>query len=328
METAPILVPAPAIVEVPKRSKPVIIQPPEVSAAHDMAVIAFILTFLLSLPWLVLSLIIGGIGVAAYLGYAILPPVIPVSLQSVPFLGPLLVYIAFVLAPSFLMYIGLGGGALLIVLILLGIFYWTTVHAINVGRYQKARNASLIWGVLFILPTFFVLFAPTQIFGVVIAIIPAFFLLMAYGRLGEVVAKYGPVAVMGEAAPGMGFAGPSGPMGGVMPPMAAMPGPMPGMMSGPMASPIPGPMPAMMPSPISGAMPSMMPSAMPGPMPGIGSIPPNAVGPPTQPLTGVAPRVPICPGCGRELYYSANHRRWYCMTCDNPMGTGGRLPRP
>ncbi len=307
METAPILVPAPAIVEAPQRSKPVIIQPPEVSAAHDMAVIGFILTFLLSIPWALLAVVIGGIGVAAYLGYLILPPVIPASLLAIPFLGALLFYITFVLSPSYLLYIALGGAALLITLIFLGILYWTTVHAINVGRYQKARNAALVFGVLFILPTFFVLFAPAQIFGVVIAIIPAFFFLMAYGRLGEVVAKYGPVAIMGEAAPGMGFAGPSGPMGVGMPAMAAMPGPMPGMMSGP--------------------MPGMMPSPMMGPMPGVGQVPPGAVGPPTQPLTGVAPRVPLCPGCGRELYYSANHRRWYCMTCDNPMGTG-RLPRP
>jgi hypothetical protein len=141
METAPICCPAPAIMEVPQKSKPVIIQPPEVSAAHDMAVIGFILTFLLSIPLLLLGLIIGGIGVAAYLGYVILPPVIPASLLAVPFLGPLLLYITFVLSPSYVLYIGLGGGALLITLIFLGILYWTTVHAINVGRYQKARNA-------------------------------------------------------------------------------------------------------------------------------------------------------------------------------------------
>jgi hypothetical protein len=283
-----------------------------------MAVIGFILTFLLSIPWILLALVVGGIGVAAYLGYLILPPVIPASLLAIPFLGALLFYITFVLSPSYLLYIAIGGAALLITLIFLGILYWTTVHAINVGRYQKARNAALIFGVLFILPTFFVLFAPAQIFGVVIAIIPAFFFLMAYGRLGEVVAKYGPVAMMGEAAPGMNFGGPSGPMGVGMPAMAAMPA-----MSGPMGGPMPGPMPNMM----SGPMPGMMSGPMGGPMPGVGQVPPGAVGPPTQPLTGVAPRVPLCPGCGRELYYSANHRRWYCMTCDNPMGTG-RLPRP
>jgi hypothetical protein len=171
---------------------------------------------------------------------------------------------------------GLGGGALLVILVFVFVLYLGVVRNINKGRYQNARNATLFFGVLFIIPTFFVLFAPTQIFGVVIAIIPAFFLLMAYGRLGEVIAKYGPVAIMGEAAPGMPFAGPPG---AVVPPIGI---PMPG----------------------------------PAPVP----VPPGAVGPPMQPLTGVAPRVPLCPGCGRELYYSANHRRWYCMTCDNPMG--------
>ena len=276
METAPVLVPAPAIVE--DKSKPVIIQPPEVSAAHDMAVIAYILTFLLSIPWLLIGLIIGGIGLAAYLGYAILPPVLPPYLASIPLLGDFLLFLTFVLSPSYLIYMGLGGGALLVILVFLFIFYLGVVRNINKGRYQNARNAALIFGVLFIIPTFFVLFAPTQIFGVVIAIIPAFFLLMAYGRLGEVIAKYGPVAIMGEAAPGLPFAGPPG---GVMPPIGV---------------------------------------PVPGPVPGPGPMPPIGVGPPMQPLTGVAPRIPLCPGCGRELYYSANHRRWYCMTCDNPMG--------
>lgn len=274
METAPILVPAPTIVE--EKSKPVIIQPPEVSAAHDMAVIAYILTFLLSIPWLLLAVIIGGIGVAAYLGYAILPPVLPPYLTAIPLLGPFLLFITFVLSPSYLIYMGLGGGALLLIMIFLSVFYFGIVRNINKGRYQNARNTTLFFGVLFIIPTFFVLFAPTQIFGVVIAIIPAFFLFMAYGRLGEVIAKYGPVAIMGEAAPGMPFAGP------------------PGAVGPPIGTPMPGPAPV--------------------------PIPPSAVGPPMQPLTGVAPRVPLCPGCGRELYYSANHRRWYCMTCDNPMG--------
>jgi hypothetical protein len=290
METAPILVPAPAIVE--DKTKPVLIQPPEVSSAHDFAVIAFILTFLLTIPWLLLSLIIGGIGLAAYLGYAILPPVLPPSLTAIPYLGDFLLFLTFVLSPSYLIYMGLGGGGLLVILIFLFALYWGVVRNINKGRYQNARNAALFFGVLFIIPTFFVLFAPTQIFGVVVAIIPAFFLLMAYGRLGEAIAKYGPVAVLGEAAPGLPFAG--GPAPVPPPPVAAMP-PMGAPMGGPMGAPGAGPVP----------------------------VPPGAVGPPMQPLTGVAPRVPLCPTCGRELYYSANHRRWYCMTCDNPMGTSG-----
>jgi hypothetical protein len=281
METTPVLVPAPTIVE--ERSKPVIIQPPEVSAAHDLAVIGYILTFLFSIPWLLISLIIGGIGVAAwyylaYFGINILPPVLPAYLLSIPLIGPFLLFLTFVLSPSFIIYMGLGGGALLVVIIFVSILYFGVVRNIDKGRYQGARNATLFFGVLFIIPTFLVLFAPTVISGVIIAIIPAFFFLMAYGRLGEVIAKYGPVAIMGEAAPGLPF---SGAPGAVVPPLGA---------------PVPGPAP-----------------------PGV-PVPPGAVGLPMQPLTGVAPRVPLCPGCGREFYYSANHRRWYCMTCDNPMG--------
>jgi hypothetical protein len=289
METAPpALVPAPAIVT-EKKTKPVIIRPPEVSAAHDFAIIGYILTFLLSIPWIIIALVIGGIGLAAYLGYLILPPVLPPYLTGIPLIGAFLIFLTFTLAPSFILYLGLGGGALLVIIIFLAIIYFGIVRNINKGRYERARNMALFWGVLFIIPTFFVLFAPTVISGVIVAIIPAFFFLMAYGRLGEVIAKYGPVAIMGEAVPGAPFAGPPGPP---MPP--------------------PGP-----------AMGAPMPGPMPGPMP----VPPGAIGPPMQPLTGVAPRVPLCPNCGKELYYSANHRRWYCMACDNPSGTGV-LPRP
>jgi len=269
METAPMLVPAPAIIA--DRAKPVIIHPPEVSAAHDFAVIGYILTFLLSLPWIVITLTIGGIGLAAYLGYAILPPILPAYLAGLPFIGPFLVFLTLVLSPSFTIYLALGGGGLLVVLIFLGALYFGTVRSINKGRYEKARNASLFFAVLFIIPSFFVIFAPTVLSGMIIAIIPAFFLMMSYGRLGEVIAKYGPVAIMGEAVPGAPFAAPPG-----------------------------GPM-------FVGA-----------PMPPLG--PPGMAGPPIQPLTGAAPKVPLCPACGKDLYYAANHRRWYCMTCDNPGG--------
>lgn len=283
MEAPPALVPAPAIME--SRAKPVIIRPPEVSGAHDFAIIGYILTFLLSIPWLIISLVIGGIGVAAYLGYVILPPALPAYFLGIPLIGPFLLFLTFTLSPSFLIYIGLGGFALLAILIFLGAIYFGVVRNISKGRYEKARNAALFFGVLFIIPAFFVLFAPTVISGVIIAIIPAFFFLMTYGKLGEVIAKYGPVAIMGEAMPGAPFAGPPG-----------GPGPMP--MGGPMH----------------------MGAPMPGP--GLGHMPPPAMSGPTMepPMTGVAPRVPLCPSCGRELYYSANHRRWYCMTCDNPTG--------
>ena len=161
---------------------------------------------------------------------------------------------------------------MLLLLLFLAAIYFGTVRSISKGKYEKARNSLLFFAVLFIIPSFFILFAPTVLYGTVISIIPAFFFLMSYGRLGEVIAKYGPVAIMGEAVPGAAFAGP------------------PGM-----------PMPPPMGAPVPGAMP-----------------PPGLMGPPVPPPPNPVPRVPLCPTCGKELYYSSNHRRWYCMTCDNP----------
>ena len=168
---------------------------------------------------------------------------------------------------------------MLIAFLILAWIYSGTVHAINKGRYENARNATLFCGVLFTLPVFTIPFSPTLLYGLVIALVPAFFFLLTYGRLGEVIAKYGPVAVMGEAVPGS--AGP------------AVPGPL-AVPAGVIQGPVPG-------------MPGMMPGM---PMPGAGG--------PMQPSAPEVPRHPLCPTCGRELYYSGNHRRWYCMTCDNP----------
>ena len=283
MESAPALVPAPAVVTADK-AKPVIIRPPEVSAAHDFAVVGYILTLILMVPWLIIALVIGGVGAAAYLGYVLLPPVLPGYLTALPFLGPFLSVLVASLSPSYLIYLGFGGGALLIMLIFLAIVYFGTVRNINKGRYERARNWALFLGVLFIIPAFFVIFSPL-LTGTIVAILPAFFFLLTYGRLSEVIAKYGPVAIMGEAVPGAPFAGPPGP-----------PPPMPGMLGGSMP-----PMGGLMMPPPTGAGP---------PMP---AVPPGPGGPQ---MTSATPKVPLCPTCGRELYYVSNHRRWYCMTCD------------
>ncbi len=282
MEPAPALVPAPAIVE--GRAKPVVIRPPEVNGAHDYAVIGYLLTALLFIPWFLIVITIGAFGLLAspYLPFPIiLPPALPAWLASIPLIGPILIVLTFPgvgLTPSWFVYLGFGLGGLLVALIFLMAVYFGTVRSINKGRYEKARASALFFGVLFIIPAFSVLVGPTLFFPTVILLIPAFFFLMTYGRLGEVIAKYGPVAVLGEAVPGMGMVGAPGapipsigaPFGGQIPPMG-----------GPMGGPFPG--------------------AMPGP-------------------PAMAPKVPQCPTCGRELYYSANHRRWYCQTCDNPTG--------
>lgn len=256
----PYPVPMPAIAE--EKGKPVVIRPPEVGSAHDFATMGWIITLLLSIPWVIISLVIGGFGLAAALGYLILPPVLPPALLSFPALGTFIAFVVFLLTPSYVVYLGLGVGGLIVALIFLGAIYTGIVRSISKGRYEKARGASLFWGILFIIPVFFVLWNPVMS-GTVVALVPALFFLLTYGRLGEVIAKYGPVAVMGEAVPGM----------------AGVP-------------PVPAPL---------GAM-AMGPG---GPMP------------PMPPMAG-PPKNPQCPTCGKELYYSANHRRWYCQNCDNP----------
>ena len=260
MESPPVMYPPPVFIE-EKKGKPVVIRPPEVGSAHDFAVIGYIITLLLSVPWILISLVIGGIGVAAYLGLVILPPVLPPILIGFPYLGSILAFVVFVLTSSYVVYLGLGGFGLLVALILLGSIYFGIVRGISKGKYEKARGAALFWAVLFIIPSFFVLFS-SLMSGAIIALIPAFFFMLTYGRLGEVIAKYGPVAVMGEAVPGM---------------------------------------------------PGVAPAMQPGPMPMGGPMP-------TGGPTPTAPKNPQCPTCSRDLYYSANHRRWYCQNCDNPSG--------
>jgi hypothetical protein len=270
----------------------VLINPPEVNGAHDYAVIGYILVLLMTIPFFIIVLTIGAFGLLAapFLPFPlILPPALPAWLSAIPFLGPILILLTFPgvgLPASWFVYLAFGGGGFIIGLIFLLLIYFQTVRAIGKGRYARARGGTLFWAILFMIPAFAVLVSPTTFYPAILLLLPAFFFLMAYGRLGEVVAKYGPVAVLGEAMPGVGVASTPPP-----PPMIAAPTPMMGQpMSGPVA--------------MSGPM---MPTAPPGPMPEYQAQP-------------SAPRVPQCPTCGRDLYYAANHRRWYCQTCD----AGGR----
>jgi hypothetical protein len=256
------------------------INPPEVNGAHDYAMIGYILVLLMTIPWFIIVVTIGAFGVLAspYLPFPLLlPPTLPAWLAAIPLIGPILILLTFPgvgLPASWFVYLGVGAGGLIIGLLFLLLIYLQTVRAISKGRYGRARGGTLFWAVLFIIPAFAVLVSPTVFYPTILLLLPAFFFLMAYGRLGEVVAKYGPLAVLGEAMPGMGVA-------------PTPPPPPPPMLAAPMAPPMGPPM-----------MPPAMPSApMPEPQPS-------------------APRVPQCPTCGRDLYYAANHRRWYCQTCD------------
>ena len=284
MEPAVPGVPAPVVVERPA-ARPVLINPPEVNGAHDYAAIGFVLVFLMSIPFFIIVLTIATFGVLAspYLPFPlILPPTLPAWLAAIPLLGPILILLTFPgvgLPPSWFVYLGVGGGGLIIGILFVLLVYFQTVGAISRGRYARARGGTLFWAILFIIPIFSVLLSPTTFYPTIILLFPAFFFLMAYGRLGEVVAKYGPVAVLGEAVPGVGVAPtpPPPPVLGV--PVPSVPGPI--AMGGPM-----------MPPP---------PPAAPTPMPE---------------YHAQAARVPQCPTCGRDLYYAANHRRWYCQNCD------------
>jgi len=284
-------VPAPVIVERPT-ARPVLINPPEVNGAHDYAVIGYILILLMAIPLFIIVLTIGTFGLLAapFLPFPlILPPTLPAWLGALPILGAILILLTFPgvgLPASWFVYLAFGGGGFILALIFLLLIYFQTVRAIGKGRYARARGGTLFWAILFLIPAFAVLVSPTIFYPTILLLLPAFFFLMSYGRLGEVVAKYGPVAVLGEAVPGVGVTSTPAP-----PPVMSAPPPMLGQpLQGPVA--------------VSGPM---MPTAPPGPMPEY-QVQPSA------------PRVPQCPTCGRDLYYAANHRRWYCQTCD----AGGR----
>jgi hypothetical protein len=259
------------------------ITPPEVNGAHDYALIGYILVLLMTIPWFIVVLAIGAFGLLAspYLPFAfVLPPALPAWLAAIPFIGPILILLTFPgvgLPASWFVYLAVGLTGLIIGVLFLVIVWLQTVHAISIGRYARARGGTLFWAIVFIIPIFSILVSPTVFFPTILLLLPAFFFLMAYGRLGEVVAKYGPIAVLGEAVPGVGVT-PTPPP----PPMLGAPLPGPVAIGAPMVPPPPSP-----------------------PMPE-----PQVMG----------PRIPQCPTCGRDLYYSANHRRWYCQTCD----AGGR----
>jgi len=292
----PVLVPGPAVIPaVGMATKPVVIRPPEVNSAHDFAVIAWVLTFLYVLPGLIVVTIIGAYGVLAspYVGYMTLPP--PAS--AVPFIGPYINYLVFILSPSWFIYLSVGSLGLLAAIIFLAIVYFGTVGNINRGRYEKARGWSFLLALLFIILIFAVLANPAFFFPLVLLLLPAFFWFMTYARLGEVVSKYGPVAILGEAAPATPPPPPPQPTA-ALPTVAVFPHPPMGVMGPQMGPPMPGPM---------FVEPPMQP------------LPPPS--PATMPQGPPQPRVPACPTCGRDLYYSANHRRWYCQKCDNPSST-------
>lgn len=263
------------------------IKPPEVVASHDFLMIGWVLVLLMGTPWVGLALDALVVGVMGFLGYA--PAIIVAMLTT----GSMIIdgwtaYFAFGFAPT--MALAMGAGAIAFFLIVIGTIYATTVRRTSTGNYEGARTASLFYGVIMILislASFAAFLGYTYFATVALLIFPALFFLMGYGKMGEVIARYGPMAVLSEAAPIETM--PQVPSGAAVPAIPVM------------AAPVMGTGEAAIPANPAGA------PAMPTP-PAMSQY---------QHVGAAVPRVPLCPTCGRELYYASNYKRWYCLVCES-----------
>jgi len=275
--------------------RPVVIKPPEVVAAHDFLLIGWILLLLMGTPWLLVAADALAVGILGYLAYA---PAVIIAMLTTPsaFVNDLTAY--FALAFNWTMTLALGAAGLAVFLIVILVIYVTTVHRTSTGNYEGARAASLFYGVIMILislASFAAFFGYVYAASAALLILPALFFLMGYGKMGEVIARYGPMAVLSDASPiETASQVPSGAAGPAMQMMGA-----PAMQM--MAAPAMGMGAVAIPANSGGAFP------MPAPPPS----------PQYQHLGGVVPRVPLCPTCGRELFYASNYKRWYCLVCES-----------
>jgi ribosomal protein S27AE len=268
--------------------RPVVIKPPEVVATHDFLLIGWILLLLMSLPWLGLGIISLTVGALLYVGYPAATVVAMLTTGSTLIDG-WTAFFAFTFATTALSPILIGAGAVAVFLIFIGVIYLTTVRRTSTGNYEGARAASLFYGVIMILlslVSFAAFLGYAYAATATLLILPALFFLMGYGKMGEVIARYGPMAVLSDASPIE------------------------------TASQVPG-----------GAAVQAMP-VMAAPAMGMGTVaipanPGGAFPMPTQPtsyyqhLGGAVPRIPLCPTCGRELFYASNYKRWYCLVCES-----------
>jgi ribosomal protein S27AE len=268
--------------------RPVVIKPPEVVATHDFLLIGWILLFLMSLPWLGIGALSLTVGALLYAGYPAATVVIMIATGST-LIDSWTAFFAFTFATQALSPILIGAGAVAVFLIFIGVIYLTTVRRTSTGNYEGARAASLFYGVIMILlslVSFAAFLGYSYAASATLLILPALFFLMGYGKMGEVIARYGPMAVLSDASPiETASQIPSG---------AAIPMPM-------MAAPAMGMGAVAIPANSGGAFP------MPAPPPS----------PQYQHLGGAVPRVPLCPTCGRELFYASNYKRWYCLVCES-----------
>jgi ribosomal protein S27AE len=275
--------------------RPVVIKPPEVVAAHDFLLIGWILLLLMGTPWLLVAADALAVGILGYLAYA---PAVIIAMLTTPsaFVNDLTAYFALAFNWTTTLILGVAGVAVFLIVIL--VIYVSTVRRTSTGNYEGARAASLFYGVIMILislASFAAFFGYVYAASAALLILPALFFLMGYGKMGEVIARYGPMAVLSDASPiETASQVPSGAAGPAMQMMGA-----PAMQM--MAAPAMGMGAVAIPANSGGAFP------MPAPPPS----------PQYQHLGGVVPRVPLCPTCGRELFYASNYKRWYCLVCES-----------
>jgi len=267
--------------------RPVVIKPPEVVATHDFLLIGWVLLLLMGAPWLLVTVDALAVGILGYLTYA---PAAIIAMLTTPssFVNDLTAY--FALAFNSTMTLVLGAAGLAVFIVLLSLIYVTTVRRTSTGNYEGARAASLFYGVIMILvslASFAAFFGYVYAASAALLILPALFFLMGYGKMGEVIARYGPMAVLSDASPIE--TAPQIPSGAAVQAMPMMAAPAMGM----------------------GAVAIPASSGGPFPMP---APPPSSN---YQHLGGAVPRVPLCPTCGRELFYASNYKRWYCLVCES-----------
>ena len=180
---------------------PVVIKPPDVVAAHDFLLIGWILLLLMGLPWLLVVVDALAVGILGYLAYA---PAVVIAMLNTPssFVNDLTAY--FALAFNWTTTLLLGAAGLAVFLIVITVIYVSTVRRTSTGNYEGARAASLFYGVIMILislASFAAFFGYVYAASAALLILPALFFLMGYGKMGEVIARYGPMAVLSDASP-------------------------------------------------------------------------------------------------------------------------------
>jgi hypothetical protein len=275
--------------------RPVVIKPPEVVATHDFLLIGWILLLLMGAPWLLVTIDALAVGILGYLAY---PPAVIIATLTTPstFVNDLTAYFALAFNSTMTLLLGTIGLAVFLIMIIL--IYVTTVRRTSTGNYEGARAASLFFGAILILislVSFAAFIGFVYAASAALLILPALFFLMGYGKMGEVIARYGPMAVLSDAAPIE--TAPQIPSGAAAPPMPMIAAPTMGM--GAVAIP-------------AGPVGTAVPGAIPGPIP-MSPPPPS----PYQHVGGAVPHIPLCPTCGRELFYASNYKRWYCLVCES-----------